>query len=137
MSEGTAFKHISVVAEPEEDMVIEAGVTRHVVPAPTMPGPEAAPPAVPAQKPAADAPAQKIAEAAPAVEEKPAKVSGAAGEKAAGGDRGKRAAADDDYRDPTLDDLKGAPMPMAQKIVIVAAVVLIVIAVVYCTLFMG
>ena len=44
--------------------------------------------------------------------------------------------AQDEYREPTLEDLESSPMPIAQKIVIIAAVICIIGALVYCVAFM-
>ena len=38
---------------------------------------------------------------------------------------------EDSYRETTLDDLKGSPAPLAQKIVIIAAIICIIGALVY------
>ena len=40
-------------------------------------------------------------------------------------------AARDEYRETTLEDLEGTPMPLAQRVVIIAAVVCIIGALVY------
>ena len=137
MSEGKAFKHISVVAEPEEDMVIEAGMVEHAVSAAGESEPEAVRPAAPGQMPAEIVPGQKLVDDSPTAGGMPVDAERAARGRTAGTTAAKRQAADDGYRDPTLDDLEGAPMPLAQKVVIVAAIVLIAMAIVYCTLFMG
>lgn len=130
MSEGTAFKHIAVVAEPEEDLVIEAGMTEPVAPAaPNLaPGPEPAAPVAPAAP--ADVPTEAAQDLEPAA---PAPVAKSKAEAARRAKMGKA----DDYHDPTLEDLQDGPMSATQKVVIVAAVVLIVLAVIYCTVFMG
>ena len=130
MSEGTAFKHIAVVAEPEEDLVIEAGMTEPVAPAaPNLaPGPEPAAPVAPAAP--ADVPTEAAQDLEPAA---PAPVAKSKAEAARRAKMGKA----DDYHDPTLEDLQDGPMSAPQKVVIVAAVVLIVLAVIYCTVFMG
>ena len=130
MSEGTAFKHIAVVAEPEEDLVIEAGMTEPVAPAaPNLaPGPEPAAPVAPAAP--ADVPTEAAQDLEPAA---PAPVAKSKAEAARRAKKGKA----DDYHDPTLEDLQDGPMSATQKVVIVAAVVLIVLAVIYCTVFMG
>ena len=131
MSEGTAFKHIAVVAEPEEDLVIEAGMTEPVAPA----APNLAPEPAPGPEPAAPvAPADVPTEAAQDLE--PAAPAPVTKSKAEAARRAKMSKADD-YHDPTLEDLQDGPMSATQKVVIVAAVVLIVLAVIYCTVFMG
>ena len=92
-----------------------------------------------AQAPVAASAIAQVPVAATAVESAPVPEarSKSAGKVVASGTRtaGKQAA--DEYRDPTLDDLKAEPMSTTQKVVIVAAVVLIVVAVAYYLLFMG
>ena len=134
MSEGTAFKHIAVVAEPEEDLVIEAGMTEPVAPAAPNLAPEPAPGPEPAAPVAPAAPADVPTEAAQDLE--PAAPAPVAKSKAEAARRAKMGKADD-YHDPALEDLQDGPMSATQKVVIVAAVVLIVLAVIYCTVFMG
>ena len=48
-----------------------------------------------------------------------------------------RTAKDDSYHETTLADLESGPMPFAQKVVIIAAVVCIIGALVYYFVFMG
>ena len=81
MSEGTAFKHIAVVAEPEEDLVIEAGMTEPVAPAAPNLAPEPAPGPEPAAPVAPAAPADVPTEAAQDLE--PAACPGAADRRSA------------------------------------------------------
>ena len=132
MGGSSTFKHISVVAEPEEDLVIEAGAVGEPAPQVAEPKPE------PAQKPAK----QSEPEVA-AVAEQPKPETSAAPkpkepvQKPAAQPKPKQKTQKDDYRDPTLEDLEDTPMPTVQKVVIVAAVELIVLAIVYCVFFMG
>ena len=109
MSEGTAFKHIAVVAEPEEDLVIEAGMTEPVAPAaPNLaPGPEPAAPVAPAAP--ADVPTEAAQDLEPAA---PAPVAKSKAEAARRAKMGKA----DDYHDPTLEDLQDGPMSATQKV---------------------
>ena len=128
------FKHISVTPAEEEDVVIRAGLpevpednpaeagiqVEGEVEGEDAPGQESAPPAdePPAEAPVADEP---DAEAPPA-------------EAPAGRTRTKKA---DDYHETTLADLDSGPMPMAQRIVIIAAVICIIGALAYYFAFMG
>ena len=119
------FKHITVTAADEDDFVIRAGVEAAPAPAggdtseearasaPT-PEPESEPTPVPAPEPG-HAP---VGARTSAPEPKPAS---------------KKA---DDYHETTLEDLNSEPMPMAQKIVIAAAIVCIIGAIVYYFVFM-
>lgn len=113
------FKHISVTPA-QTDVVIQAGCT--------------APPAH--QTPAANhdehicdsvqnqqAPSRKAYAAAEAPDEGIVTRSAASGRKA-----GKQKTA---YKETTLEDLESSSMPVAQKIVIIAAIVLIILALVY------
>ena len=110
----TGFSHITVTPADEEDEVIEAGLsvnqTTGTVQMEEAPDPEPA----------------------PAQEEKPpAAVRPAAPEK------GARKAAASEYHETTLEDLQAQSMPFAQKVVIIAAVICIIGAIVYCIAFMG
>lgn len=115
------FKHIQVTAA-EEDEVIIAGVG---APADSMePTVGQAPKSEPmAQQPPASQSSQVAPSPAqperPATTSKPTKSSSKGVKKK------------DDYHETTLEDLQGTPMPLAQKIVIIAAVVCIIGALVY------
>lgn len=114
------FKHITVTPAEEADEVIHAGVERDagaddIASAP----PEAGIDAVSAAPP--DLASTSSADKPP----KPSKPSDCA-----------RAASKRAYEEPTLDDLRGDPMPLAQKIVIIAAVVCIIGALVCYFAFM-
>lgn len=125
--DGDSFKHIKVTAGEDEDVVIEAGLAREsAAPEPARadgsdadragehPGDSASEPRAATAEPTSAAPAEQRAAAAPARKRKP-----------------------DAYRETTLEDLKPDPMPMAQKVVIIAAVVCIIGALVYYFMFMG
>ncbi|MBQ9043703.1 MAG: SURF2 Surfeit locus protein 2 [Eggerthellaceae bacterium] len=120
MAQGEGFKHITVTAADEDDVVIVAGATqeddseseesvgaRFIAPVPE-PEPEPAPAEEPKQQP----------------KPKPAAKSAA------------KPARKDDYRETTLEDLEGKPMPFAQKVTIIAAIVCIIGAVIYYFAFM-
>lgn len=86
MAEKSAFAHIVVTPDEDEDIVVQAGLVE----------PE------PDPEPEPEAPAPEPASAAPV----PAA----------------RAARDDSFRPTTLEDLAGTKMPLAQKVVVVLAV---------------
>ena len=126
--EGTAdmttdgFKHITVNAPDEDDVVIQAGLPRHDgVPARDS---AAAPEVEPA--PAADAP----------VPDESAGADGGADAAERKARAAKPARRDARSRETTLADLEGEPMPLAQRIVIIAAIVCIIGALVYYFMFM-
>ena len=96
------MKHITVTPA-DDDEVIVAGLRDN-----SAPQVDAAP-----QQAHADREPASAAQAAPA---KPVKA---------------KPAARDGYHETTLEDLEGAPMPLAQRIVIIAAVVCIIGALVY------
>lgn len=114
MAQGEGFKHITVTAPEEEDVVILAGMASS----------EAAEEAEDVEVAAVDDEAvQPEAVAQPeAVQPKPVKRS---------------KPKTDSYHETTLEDLKSTPMPLAQRVVIVAAIVCIIGAVIYCAVFMG
>ncbi len=138
MAQGEGFKHITVMAAEDEDVVIYAGLGE-----------------------ADEAPEAAIVEAE--VEEAEAPADSAANEKAAEGDLHTAAedalhapaeggtsqpagdskphlqskpARKDSYRETTLEDLQDHSMPIAQRIVIIAAIVCIIGAVIYYFAFM-
>ncbi len=114
MAQDDGFKHISVTAADEDDIVIVAGIkddAGNKPETPSVPAPEAEP------EPGSElAPKPK---AAAQVQAQP--------------DSGRK----DAYRETTLEDLEHAPMPFAQRVVIIAAIICIIGAVIYCVAFMG
>ena len=123
------FKHISVSTADEDDEVIVAGMTR---PEPARAG------ASPAPVPESSLELQPEPE--PQSEPDP-KSEQERGSSAASVQSGKRVdgagrADSDGYRQTTLDDLKGEPMSLTQKVVIIAAIICIIGAIVYYCVFM-
>ena len=92
--------HITVTPDDEDDVVIQAGArpTRPADPAPASP-----------------------CEEEPAPEPEPAAANGASTDEDARPKREK--AVNEGYRETTMDDLKAAPMPLAQKVVLALAAV--------------
>ena len=121
MPEEKRFSHISVHAEDDE-VVIQAGA---VADSPCEPEPAARP--AEAAAPEAGAAAAMVPEDVPTSDEAPsvreAEVESDADVRADSDARG--------YRETTLEDLEGGKTPIAQKVVIVAAILLIVCAIVY------
>ena len=128
MAESEGFKHISVTAADDEDVVIMAGAGEATAPAPTQPEGEApAKEAVapePAGEPVSDAAVQPKAEPEPKLEPEPKPKPKP------------KAKPKDDYHETTLEDLQGQSMPLAQRIVIIAAIICIIGAVIYYFAFM-
>ena len=120
MAQSEGFKHITVTPAEEDDVVIRVGATGSDGPAeePQV-EPEPDPEPVSAHQAEADEPAQSDQPVPEPTKAKPSTQK-------------KR----DDYREATLEDLKSQPMPLAQKIVIAAAVVCIIGAIVYYLLFL-
>ena len=112
----TGFKHIAVTAAEEDDFVIRAGVSdQHE----TEPEPE---PEEQGETEAADSAEMVVDEKAePDVESKPKPAPA----------RKPAAKKKDTYHETTLEDLNSTQMPLAQKIVIAAAIVCIIGAVIY------
>lgn len=109
------FSHITVTADDEDDVVIQAGARS------TRPEAEEAPrPEAPAPRRVGASAGESAGEAAHERAEAPAPAS-----------KGKQ----DDYRETTLDDLKAAPMSPMQKVILALAGVGVVLIVAYC-LFM-
>ena len=100
---GDGFKRI-VVTPPEEDEVIVAGAVE---------APDAAP------NPAPDAAPDDASDPAPLPASAPASR------------RPQPASAEEGYHETTLEDLEGTKMPLAQRIVIVAAIICIIGALIY------
>lgn len=114
MAQGEGFKHITVTAPEEEDVVILAGMASSE-PAEEAQGVEAAVVDDEVVQPE-EVPQPKEVQSRPVKHSKP---------KA------------DAYQETTLEDLKSTPMPFAQRVVIIAAIVCIIGAVIYCAVFMG
>ena len=89
------FSHITVTPDDEDDVVIQA-------------------------RPADPAPASPCEEE-PAPEPEPAAANGSSTDEDARPKREK--AVNEGYRETTMDDLKAAPMPLAQKVVLALAAV--------------
>lgn len=124
MSQGEGFKHITVTAADEDDVIIVAGAPEAVPEEPVAvpePKPVPEPEPEPAPEPEKPKPAEDVARKA----SQDAKRKAAQKPKLEGG-----------YRETTLEDLQGKPMPLIQKIIIVAAIVCIIGAVIYCVAFM-
>lgn len=118
MSQGEGFKHITVTAADEDDVVIVAGAPEAVPEEPEPASDHEPEPAPEPEKPKAtqDAARKASQDAKRKAAQKPKPESG--------------------YRETTLEDLQGKPMPLIQKVVIVAAIVCIIGAVIYCVAFM-
>jgi len=112
----TGFKHIAVTAAEEDDFVIRAGVSdQHE----TEPEPE---PEEQEETELADSAEMVVDEkTGPEVESKPKPAPA----------RKPAAKKKDTYHETTLEDLNSTQMPLAQKIVIAAAIVCIIGAVIY------
>lgn len=112
----TGFKHIAVTAAEEDDFVIRAGVSDQHEPEPE-PEPEGQEEAELANS------AEMVVDEKPEpdVESKPEPTPA----------RKPAAKKKDTYHETTLEDLNSTQMPLAQKIVIAAAIVCIIGAVIY------
>lgn len=119
MADEKAFSHITVSADDEDDVVIVAGARpASRASGEVRPAAEVAP--APAPTPVAAAPEPEPAPtAAPAPEPEPAPAASASRQPK------------EDVSETTLEDLKGEPMPLTQKIVIAVAALLIVSFAVY------
>ncbi len=112
----TGFKHIAVTAAEEDDFVIRAGVSEQHEPEPE-PEPEEQ-----EETESADSAEMVVDEKTePEVESKPKPAPA----------RKPAAKKKDAYHETTLEDLNSTQMPLAQKIVIAAAIVCIIGAVIY------
>lgn len=132
MAQGEGFKHITVTAPDDDDVVIRVGAVPKEEPAPSATD-DRADAATPA---GAAAPAQGHA---PAEGDTPVGARSARPSTAAT-NRPRKAPAKkkrDDYRESTLEDLQSQPMPLAQRVTIIAAVVCIIGAIIYCIAFLG
>ena len=114
----TGFKHIAVTAAEEDDFVIRAGVPEQpaTVPEPEPEDLEKLEPVDPSEVEVDEEPESK-----PEVEPEPTPAPA----------RKPSAKREDTYHETTLEDLNSTQMPLAQKIVIVAAIVCIIGAVIY------
>lgn len=118
MADTTGFSHITVCADDDDDVVIQAGIAE------TAPEPDAAQPAEeageaagepePSSESEAEAAAHPASEPEPAAADEPADVSEPEAPRS-------RAARDDGYRETTLADIEGSSMSNTQKAVIVVA----------------
>jgi len=117
----TGFKHIAVTAAEEDDFVIRAGVSEQpevtLEPEPEEQGELES--AVSSEMEASDTIEPEVES-----EPKPAPVRKPAAQKK------------DTYHETTLEDLNSTQMPLAQKIVIAAAIVCIIGAVIYYFVFL-
>ena len=131
------FKHIKVTAPEEDDVVIVAGAPRKAEPS----GPEGVDIAqASANEPApasAHAPAQQAAKGDSSKGDSDKGDTEPAPEKTTTEKPKAKAAPADGYRETTLEDLEDRSMPLTQKIVIIAAIICIIGAVIYCVAFMG
>ena len=122
------FKHITVTAPEEDDVVIVAGASRETEVAPGIGGGSedsvVAPPVLD-ELPVTGSPVgtHDNASAAEGGAENASKAR-------------QSSLRDDGYRETTLEDLEDRSMPFAQKAVIIAAIALIVVAIVYCAFFL-
>ena len=110
----TGFKHIAVTAAEEDDFVIRAGVSEQ-------PGTEPEPEEQEETESADSAEMVVDEKTEPEVESKPKPAPA----------RKPAAKKKDAYHETTLEDLNSTQMPLAQKIVIAAAIVCIIGAVIY------
>ena len=128
MAQLEGFKHITVTAAGDEDVVIHAGMAEEPAPVSASDSAVASGGVVGAQPPAPAAEggtsqpedALKVDDPRPASQPRPKPKS----------------RPQDAYRETTLEDLQGQPMPLVQRIVIVAAIICIIGAVIYCVAFM-
>lgn len=122
------FKHITVTPAEEDDVVINAGVARPS---------EALSPSFDEGLEVAENFNDELEEEAASLPESQAEfVKVAAEMPATRKAQSKRAPKEDDYHEATLEDLKGEPMSLTQKVVIIAAVVCIIGAFAYYFLFL-
>ena len=126
MAQGEGFKHITVTAADDDDVVIRVGAAPKEEPVPSATD-DRADTATPAQ-------GHIPAEGDTPVRARSARPSIAATNRAHRAPAKKKR---DDYRESTLEDLQSQPMPLAQKVTIIAAVVCIIGAIIYCIAFLG
>lgn len=125
MAQGEGFNHITVTAAEEEDVVIMAGLQDAAVPEGDEIAPEPAPEAAPEPVAAPEVAPEPASAPNPAPEPDPARQP-----------QRKPAAGKGEYHETTLADLQGQSMPLTQRIVIIAAIICIIGAVIYCVAFM-
>ena len=116
----TGFKHIAVTAAEEDDFVIRAGVPEQPATVPE-PEPEDLEKLEPVDSSEVEVDEEPELKPKPEVEPEPKPVPA----------RKPGAKRKDTYHETTLEDLNSTQMPLAQKIVIVAAIVCIIGAVIY------
>ena len=122
------FKHITVTPADDDDIVINAGVVRPSEPVSHGFGED-----LDSGKAESNTP-EKLD--APTSESREKPVEADAASAAVSKTRGESAKKKDDYHEVTLEDLQGEPMPLTQRIVIIAAVVCIIGALAYYFLFL-
>ena len=110
----TGFKHIAVTAAEEDDFVIRAGVSEQ-------PGTESESEELEEVEPVDSSEVEVDEKPEPEVEPEPKPAPA----------RKPAAKKKDTYHETTLEDLNSTQMPLAQKIVIAAAIVCIIGAVIY------
>ncbi len=152
MAQGEGFKHITVTAADEEDVVVHAGLSQVNAPSSPQESGDAPQAADAGRMQTDDSPAKPLPEEENAAAGAPSKADapktddaspqvGAPRANSASAATGKRRSnaptRKDDYREATLADLQPQPMPLAQRIVIIAAVVCIIGAVLYYFVAMG
>lgn len=112
MADTTGFSHITVCADDDDDVVIQAGIAE------AAPEPDAAQPAEEAGEAADEPEAEPASEAAsepePAADDEPTDAPEPEVPRS-------RTARDDGYRETTLADIEGSSMSNTQKAVIVVA----------------
>lgn len=144
MAQGEGFKHITVTAADEEDVVIMAGAT--AVPdsveasvsdnAKEEPAGMLPEDLLPVDGDDVDEPAGTLPER-PRSQEHTSQVADMANDDDAEKIVQPKRKPQDNYRETTLEDLESTSMPLTQKIVIIAAIVCIIGAVIYYFAFMG
>ena len=122
------FKHIAVTPAEDDDIVINAGVAKPSGAASSGFGEESG------SAETAQVTPERVDAPSPESPEEPAQVGAAAA--TARKAQGEGAKKKDDYREATLEDLRGEPMSLTQRIVIIAAVVCIIGALAYYFLFL-
>ena len=118
MAQGEGFKHITVTAADEEDVVIIAGAKEDAGREQESENPDPMPEPEPEIAPAPEPVPQSEADAEPALAPQP------------------KPKQKDSYHETTLEDLEHTPMPFAQRVVIIAAIICIIGAVIYYVAFM-
>lgn len=130
------FKHISVTAAEEDDVIISAGIVPRSEGSASASYDAPSPEPEPVQDPEEAEPEEEAGRPDPAPEKAEASPGDASDHSARGAHEGSRQAAQDGYREATLEDLRGEPMPLTQKVVIIAALVCIIGALAYYFLFL-